>query len=117
MFKLLRNRRVVDGCRTVADVVERYKRLDRLITHLKSGGTPTPETGPRSVDGILIHLGKRGKLIFGGGGAHRLGIYQHFHIKVIPAQLGVIHRDLLTSDPVAWNSLRIRPQKEPLRGR
>ena len=53
--------------------------------------------GYREMDGIFVHVGRSGDIIFGGGGAHRLAIAQGLKLERVPAQLGVVHREALMS--------------------
>lgn len=45
----------------------------------------------RHVDEVYVHADRHGELLFGGGGQHRLAIFQHFSVHEIPVQLGVVH--------------------------
>ena len=83
-----------DECFDLESIKERYLKLDKLIEHLKNGGkflSKSEMGGIREFGGILIHIGRNGETIFGGGGFHRLAIAQMLKLKEIPAQVGVVH--------------------------
>lgn len=88
-----------DGCSSLQDVEERYRRLDKLFVSLKAGSPflsvkqLMPENF-REVGGVVFHLGPNGTPIFGGGGAHRLAMGMALGL-TIPAQLGLVHRSAL----------------------
>ncbi|WP_018862247.1 hypothetical protein [Thioalkalivibrio sp. ALJ3] len=98
--KALEKRGQRDGCRTMADVRARYERLDRLFEQVKAEGLlrPQGEIAPwsfREYDGILVHVDRHGRPIFGRRGCHRLAVARLLEIERIPAQVGVVHEKAL----------------------
>ena len=92
----------VDGCRTFADVVARYQRLDAIFVQIarEERLRVQSELFPgafRELGGILFHIGRDGAPIFGLGGHHRLAMAIALNLSVIPVQVGVVHRDALGS--------------------
>ena len=92
----------VDGCRSLDEVVRRYERLDAVFEQVREdrrlrsrSELPLPDRGFREVGGVYVHLGRSGQPIFGGGGFHRLAIARVLELPEIPAQLGVVHEELL----------------------
>lgn len=85
---------VSDGCKNREDIELRYKKLDELISYLKNGHrylTRNYFGDYRERGGVLIHVGRRGELIFGNGGCHRLAIVKAINYQIIPVQLGAVH--------------------------
>lgn len=85
-----------DGCRTYEDVVERFRRLDRLIDDMRATRRLKPPReiyGPedRWESGIVIHIARDGEPIFGRRGHHRLAIAQLLELSDIPATVGIVH--------------------------
>jgi len=85
-----------DGCRTRDELVARHAELDRIFEVVRQEGrlrttdelskVPKGEAG-----GVYVHLGRNGRLIFGGGGHHRLVMARVLGIDLIPAQIGCVH--------------------------
>ncbi|SIR44073.1 hypothetical protein [Pontibacter lucknowensis] len=99
---ILQRNKPVDKCSTLDEILTRYKRLDQLFEHVKSTGKlkTQRELNPRSYNeegGIFIHIGRQNQVIFGGGGIHRLAIAKVLQLSSIPAQLGVIHPEALST--------------------
>lgn len=88
-----------DDCRTKADLLSRYARLDQLweVTKAKgrlpfrAGKGTTPRTG------ILVHVDRNGTLLFGNKGFHRLAIAQLLDLPEITVILGVVHPGAIKS--------------------
>ena len=92
-----------DGCRSEADVLDRYRRLDLMFRQVQSDGRLRSRSelgGYREMGGILVHIGPKGEFYFGGNGNHRLAIALALGLNDIPAQLGSIHKDALELLPV-----------------
>lgn len=97
---LLQHSNGMDGIYSLADVVERYKRVDdlfeevrlerRLKTRAELHGNAFREHG-----GVFVHVGRSGSLIFGLGGYHRLSIAKILGIDEIPAQIGMVHASVV----------------------
>lgn len=82
-----------DGCETRAELMARYEALDDLWEKtIKVGKLPeqaTLKSGPRR--GILMHVDRNGRPLFGNQGFHRLAIAQLAKLKTIPVLLGAVH--------------------------
>jgi hypothetical protein len=93
-------RRAVDGCLTLDDVIRRYEELDRLYEVVERDRYLLPQhdlpgASFRERDGVYAHLGRDGRPIFGCKGHHRLAIARILELPMIPAQLGMVHEDLV----------------------
>lgn len=84
-----------DGLVSYEDVLKRYSELDRIFRTVeqerrlrtaKEMGGPLREHG-----GMIVHVGRRGQPVFGGGGWHRLAIARILELQTAPAQVGFIH--------------------------
>lgn len=104
IMDLIREKGRIDGCRSPAEVQQRYAALDAIFEDVNS----TRQIRPASIErpfnfrecgGIFIHLGRNGDPIFGGGGHHRLAIAIAAKLPTIPAQLGVVHPGALSRLP------------------
>ncbi|WP_236040483.1 hypothetical protein [Marinobacter nauticus] len=90
-----------DGCSNLSDVKQRYERLDRIFESISASGQLlaqgqlTPGNF-REVGGVQIHLGPGGQPVFSGAGAHRFAMARILDL-VIPAQIGVVHQDALST--------------------
>ena len=104
LYARVRHEGKQDGCCCWDDVLERYNRLDalyaeaahnqRLRPHWERRGT-TPS--PRELDGIVVHINRDGHPILGGEGEHRFMIARLLQLPYIPAQLGLLHPQALSS--------------------
>jgi len=75
--------------------------LDELYNIVTQSGTLSPrheliKGNFREEGGILVHIGPDGAPYFGGKGHHRLAVALAAGVDLIPAQIGVVHRDGLT---------------------
>src|SRR5690606_247638 len=66
----------VDGCFNLDDIIARYKKLDKLFDLIKKTRNfkTQKELDPSAFNengGLLFHIDRNNKLIFGGGGMHR----------------------------------------------
>jgi len=89
---------VVDGCRTLPEVRRRLENLDRVFELVRADGFLSPKSNIRQPNfresgGVLVHIGREGKPLFGHGGNHRLGIAMALDLDIIPAQIGQVHPD------------------------
>lgn len=91
-----------DGCRSHAELVLRYKRIDemfeRIASEAKLGTVREARKSPfwmREHGGILVHIGRDCLPIFGGKGNHRLAAATILGLDEIPAQVGVVHKSSL----------------------
>ena len=85
-----------DGCRTVEDVLARYRNLDRIFDRVAEDGTFTPqkELGRYRFRGegeIRAHIAQGPTVVFGGSGWHRIAIAKIVGVKLIPFRIGLVH--------------------------
>ena len=90
----------VDDCFDLEDIILRYERLDTLFYHIKETRKfkTQKELDPSNfneVGGVLFHIGRDNRPIFGGGGMHRFSMAKILKLEKIPAQLGLLHPDAL----------------------
>ncbi len=87
----------MDGCQTLDDVVARYEALDKIYETVKHDGFLRSQmelkSRKRENGGILIHIDRFGKPVFGLGGCHRLSMALILNFDYIPAQIGLVHPD------------------------
>ena len=81
-------------------IVARFEMLDRAFEETKKEGRlkTREEIDPsnfRETEGILVHIGTDGELIFGGNGFHRLAISKVLELEKIPACVGLVDRDAI----------------------
>lgn len=92
----------VDGCSCLEEIVARYKMLDELFFKIKKENSFMTRdeilglNSGKEFGGVYIHLDEDGALVFGGGGYHRFAIARILSIPVIPAQIGVVHKDQIS---------------------
>ncbi|WP_240705104.1 hypothetical protein [Pacificoceanicola onchidii] len=89
-----------DDCDTIEALTARYAALDELYRETRQRGrlltkAELPDGFRREHGGILVHVGRDGTCLRGGGGAHRFAIARILGLKDTPAQLGVVHPDAL----------------------
>lgn len=104
-----------DGCRTMDDIVARYRRLDDLYEAVKAEGRlktafelGLSSSHRKEPGGILIHLDRHGRPLFGGAGHHRFAIAYVLGHRRAPAQLGITHAAFVASRPLRSASERWR---------
>ncbi|MBB5722802.1 hypothetical protein FHS72_002432 [Loktanella ponticola] len=98
-FEKIASQGKYDACRTKADLVARYARLDDLWDKTKSAGAlpaPLSETA-NARTGILVHIDRNGAPLFGNQGFHRLAIAQLADIPQITCVIGVVHPQAVSS--------------------
>jgi len=70
------------------EAYHKTKKLGRLKTR--------KEMNPnnfREEDGILVHIAREGKPVFGGNGFHRLSIARVLELEKIPAEIGIVDKN------------------------
>jgi len=87
-----------DGCRSMDDVVLRYATLDKIFDTVRQNGflytqKYLDERNVWEADGIFVHIGRNREIIFGCGGCHRFVMAKTLGLPIMPAVLGVIHKD------------------------
>lgn len=96
MKKLIKEKDcVIDGCRNIDDIINRYKNLDLIFEQIKHDGRlktmkETKDFCFREYGGPGVHVGPNGELFFIGAGTHRFAIAHILNIP-IPAQIGLVH--------------------------
>lgn len=76
----------------------RFEMLDKAYNEtMKLGRLKTrKEINPknfREEDGILVHIAKDGKPVFGGNGFHRLAIGRVLKLDKVPAEIGIVDKN------------------------
>lgn len=118
MFKIHASKAMMSECRDRDDVKRRYQRLDELFNRLKADGTlesfATRKRGfLRETDGVQIHLGRDGELLFGETGTHRLAMALLLGFDCIPATLGFVHKSSLDYLPHLRRRSRRSETRQP----
>ena len=112
MLKQLDDKGLVDECTSREELIARYEELDRIYAEAQRTGTLRPHGAVnktrREHGGILVHIARDGTPLRDGGGMHRFAIAYILDLEKIPAQLGVIHADAVTSGLLS--TLRSPPQ-------
>lgn len=85
-----------DGCSTHEEVIDRYRKLDNLYEQTKALGRlkskeELDEESFREEGGVLMHIGPKGELFFGGNGNHRIAIALALKLEIMPVQLGGVY--------------------------
>lgn len=85
--------RRLEGCWTMDDIVERYRRLDEAFERVRAerrirSGRWRGEFRER--DGVLVSVGRAGPL-FSARGCHRLAMALVLGLRLIPAEVGLVH--------------------------
>lgn len=94
----------IDGCRDLASVMARLAQLDAIFVLARSSGTLKTALEAKGIafresGGILVHIDRAGRPLFGGGGHHRLAIALALGLPRITVQLGAVHEDALSLVP------------------
>ena len=101
MLEKIRQKGAMDGCKTFDDVVLRYSRVDEMFEDVKEKGKldaagPTGST-EHMRNGILVHIDQNGHPIFGLGGCHRFATAKILKLSEIPALIGFVHPNGLST--------------------
>jgi len=96
MMSLINRYGSYDGCSSREEVIDRYRKLDKLYERTKALGRlkskeELDEDSFREEGGILMHIGPSGELFFGGNGNHRMAIALALKLEIIPVQLGGVY--------------------------
>ncbi|UMZ74717.1 hypothetical protein [Natranaerofaba carboxydovora] len=99
MLKNIYKRGDVDGCKTIEDVIHRYKQLDNIFESVRKIGrllTREELEGKnrwfaKGRGEIEVFIDREGKPIHGEGGNHRLAMAKILDLDLIPATIGVVH--------------------------
>ncbi len=102
MLQLIETGGTTDGCDSIDDVVRRYRDLDRVFASVErskilSTRSELSRVHFREVGGILFHIDRNMRPVFGLWGCHRFAMAVAVDLSVIPAQVGVVHADVRES--------------------
>ncbi|MGO1501934.1 MAG: hypothetical protein ACTHWH_11705 [Marinobacter sp.] len=80
----------------------RYKDLAGVVKKVRQDGylKSRKRLSPfnfRERGGIMVHIGSQGTLVFAGDGYHRLALAKVCKLPLIPAAVGVVHEDAVTT--------------------
>ena len=100
MMQIISDSGKVDKLRSLSDVRTRYHQLDEIFEQVKREQKFRTRQSLvkgcfREEGGILVHIGPDGAPYFGGKGHHRLALALCAGVKVIPAQIGVVHEQAI----------------------
>jgi hypothetical protein len=92
----------VDNCRNINDIIIRYRKLDKLYEEVKKSKRFKTQRelnfwNFNEHGGLLFHIDRNNNPIYGAGGMHRFAMAKVLGLKVIPAQLGVVHKEAIKS--------------------
>jgi len=90
-----------DGCENKEDIIERFKKLDKIFEIVKKEGRLRPKDELndktfREIGGIMIHIDPDGKLIFGLQGVHRFAMAIILNFQLIPAVVGCVDKNAIS---------------------
>lgn len=90
----------IDRMTTLAEVKERYARIDVMMADIQKEGKLRSASPSKTHEkrGILMHIDRNGKLLFGNEGYHRLALARIAKLPIIPVRLGIVHPDALKTD-------------------
>jgi hypothetical protein len=93
-LRAIREQGRVDGCRTRADLVERYRRLDGVCERLRDTGWQLEEhVGGLFQNNVSVSVTRNGGFLLGTGGAHRLSIAKFLRLPTIEVYVLSRHTD------------------------
>jgi hypothetical protein len=105
LFKIyadrIRNGKVVRGRRTLDELLEDYSRIDALFEDMKRQGFSLPDRQQEKPGALPhVHIGRRGEILYGRAGNHRLAIAKILNLDFIPCLVRARHAD--------WQAMRER---------
>ncbi|GHC83680.1 hypothetical protein GCM10007079_25020 [Nocardiopsis terrae] len=93
-LKAIREQGRVDGCRSRADLVVRYRRLDDVYERLRDTGWQLEEqVGGLFQNNVSVSITRNGGFLLGTGGAHRLSIAKFLRLPAIEVYVLSRHVD------------------------
>ena len=100
LMERIRQGKPEDGCTSLDAICRRCAMLDATFAMIARDGRlrtrqELDSSAFREYGGVTISISPTGALVKTGGGNHRFVMARILSIRVIPAQLGVIHRDAL----------------------
>ena len=98
LLKMIEERGVIDECHSIEDIVHRYQRLDEIFHMVRdnkrlSSADELSRVHVREAGGIVFHVDRNLRPIFGFWGCHRFAMAITVGLSSIPAQVGVVHDD------------------------
>jgi len=89
-----------DSDSALEDIAKRYEQLDYLFEDARREGrlrtrSELPGISFRELDGIVVHIGRDGRLLYEGTGDDRFTVAWLLGLTPIPAQIGLVHREAL----------------------
>ena len=102
LLQLIEDGGTTDECDSLDDIVRRYQRLDEVfIAVSKSRKLSTraelSRIHFREVGGVVFHIDRDLRPVFGLWGCHRFAMAIAADLPVIPAQVGVVHAEVKDS--------------------
>ena len=96
LLKLIEEGGTTDGCQSIEDIRHRYQKLDEIfnIVHDRQRLSSRAELSRihfREAGGIVFHIDRNLKPVFGFWGCHRFAMAITIGLPLIPAQVGVVH--------------------------
>lgn len=90
----------VDNCSNLNDIKIRYQKLDKLFEGIKKTREFKTQkelnlSNFNESGGILFHIDHNNQPIWAAGGVHRFTMAKILNIDLLPAQLGVVHLDVI----------------------
>lgn len=108
--KMISNYGSFDKCTNDETVLKRLNDLDYVFSSIQGNGAlktrfelSLTKNSQDETGGIYVHFDRNGDPIFAGGGWHRLMIAKILEIKLIPIQIGLVHKSFLQNiDLKGW---------------
>ncbi|MEI4264198.1 hypothetical protein [Roseovarius sp. D0-M9] len=111
MLSLVDREGSFDHCKSLEDVTQRNRNLDKIIAFVRGTGTLLTRREMsafafREMDGIATVVARDGRLLLAYSGTHRLAIVQSLGAPVIPVAIALVHSECLTNG--TWRTLLAR---------
>ena len=102
LLQLIEDGGTTDGCDSLDDIVRRYQRLDEVFIAVSrskklSTRAELSRIHFREVGGVVFHIDRDLRPVFGLWGCHRFAMAIAADLPVIPAQVGVVHAEVKDS--------------------
>ncbi len=99
MLQLIEAGGRTDGCISIDDITRRYRKLDEIFEEVKrskklSTRAELSHVHFREVGGVLFHIDRNLKPVFGLWGCHRYAMAVAAELPLMPAQVGVVHAEV-----------------------
>jgi hypothetical protein len=94
----------VDGCRTRADLLARYQRLDRICEDLcRHGWQLEEDLGGQFEENLAVSISRTGGFLLANGGEHRLAIAKVFRLPAVRAYVLARHAGWQQTRERVWS--------------